>query len=414
MSYAAHRAVRAAIGVSAIAVTIASGPSILAQRAAGGPASVSTEAARPGPNYELASAWTSQKVAKLVFDTSVTPRWLETSDRFWYSYNTREGRRFMLVDPVKKTKGTALRPREDGRSADHDHPDSLRRSAPALHPGAVHQERRGLRVRSPGAARRRDPHDQTEADHHGPGRARRGERLGGLALVRITHASLPRRPAGAAGPARAGRPARRRPRRPRRRAAADQDAALRIRDGVRQGVAQRGLSRGAAHPDLGLLLARPQDDPVRAQQQPLHDGRRQLREGAEEPERQVDRRAPAHHRRRRALRLWRRRPRPAAATAAAAATTATTAGRPGAGAAGAAGGGCQEHPRARRQRRLVARFDQVRADPPRCPPGQGSLGHQRARHAASDARDLPLRDARRGEHSRRPRCGCSTSPPAAA
>ena len=39
-----------------------------------------------------------------MFDTSVTPRWLETSDRFWYSYNTREGRRFMLVDPVKKTK----------------------------------------------------------------------------------------------------------------------------------------------------------------------------------------------------------------------------------------------------------------------------------------------------------------------
>ncbi len=59
----------------------------------------------PTPNYDLASAWTSQKVSKLVFDTTVTPRWLETSDRFWYAYQTRDGRRFYLVDPLKKTKG---------------------------------------------------------------------------------------------------------------------------------------------------------------------------------------------------------------------------------------------------------------------------------------------------------------------
>ena len=56
------------------------------------------------PNYDLAAQWTSQKVSKLVFDTSVSARWLETSDRFWYAYRTREGRRFMLVDPVKRTK----------------------------------------------------------------------------------------------------------------------------------------------------------------------------------------------------------------------------------------------------------------------------------------------------------------------
>jgi dipeptidyl-peptidase 4 len=56
------------------------------------------------PNYDLAAQWTPQKVGKLVFDTTVTPRWLETSDRFWYAYQTREGRRFTLVDPVKRTK----------------------------------------------------------------------------------------------------------------------------------------------------------------------------------------------------------------------------------------------------------------------------------------------------------------------
>jgi dipeptidyl-peptidase 4 len=64
----------------------------------------------PGDGCERAELrsrgqWTTQKVNRLVFDTSVTPRWLESGDRFWYSYQTREGRRFYLVDPVKKTKG---------------------------------------------------------------------------------------------------------------------------------------------------------------------------------------------------------------------------------------------------------------------------------------------------------------------
>src|SRR5436190_13805630 len=69
------------------------------------PSAQSPAASRtPKPNYELAADWTSQKVGKLVFDTSVTPRWLETSDRFWYAYRTREGRRFSIVDPIKKSK----------------------------------------------------------------------------------------------------------------------------------------------------------------------------------------------------------------------------------------------------------------------------------------------------------------------
>ena len=55
-------------------------------------------------NYELAARWTSQKVGKLVFDTSVTPRWLETGDRFWYSYETNQGKKFYIVDPLRKAK----------------------------------------------------------------------------------------------------------------------------------------------------------------------------------------------------------------------------------------------------------------------------------------------------------------------
>src|SRR5579872_1358988 len=55
-------------------------------------------------NYELAERWTSVKTGKLVFDVSLAPHWLETGDRFWYTYETSRGRHFYLVDPVKKTK----------------------------------------------------------------------------------------------------------------------------------------------------------------------------------------------------------------------------------------------------------------------------------------------------------------------
>ncbi len=58
----------------------------------------------PKPNYDLAAQWTSEKVSKIVFDTSVTPRWLESGERFWYTYQTRDGRKFYLVDPARKTR----------------------------------------------------------------------------------------------------------------------------------------------------------------------------------------------------------------------------------------------------------------------------------------------------------------------
>ena len=58
----------------------------------------------PAPNYDLASRWTSAKVGKYVFSTSVTPNWMEFSDRFWYSYETPAGTKWWIVDPVKKTK----------------------------------------------------------------------------------------------------------------------------------------------------------------------------------------------------------------------------------------------------------------------------------------------------------------------
>ena len=58
----------------------------------------------PNPNYELAARWMPSKVGKLVFDTGVNPRWAEASDRFFYPFETAQGRKFFLVDPVKRSK----------------------------------------------------------------------------------------------------------------------------------------------------------------------------------------------------------------------------------------------------------------------------------------------------------------------
>jgi dipeptidyl-peptidase-4 len=97
------RAARVGLAVSTLALTLVDVPVMQAQN---GPAVQNGSGdTRTAPNYELAARWMPQRVGRLVFDTNVTPRWLEKSDRFWYTYQTRDGRKFFLVDPVKKTKG---------------------------------------------------------------------------------------------------------------------------------------------------------------------------------------------------------------------------------------------------------------------------------------------------------------------
>src|SRR5947209_19127632 len=59
------------------------------------------------PNYELAAQWTVPKINKMIFDTQVTPHWLELSDRFWYSYETRDGKRYFIVDLATPRTGSA-------------------------------------------------------------------------------------------------------------------------------------------------------------------------------------------------------------------------------------------------------------------------------------------------------------------
>src|SRR5262249_41789257 len=50
------------------------------------------------------------KVGKLVFDLQVTPHWMDSGDRFWYTFENSLGRKFYIVDPVKKTKTQVFDP----------------------------------------------------------------------------------------------------------------------------------------------------------------------------------------------------------------------------------------------------------------------------------------------------------------
>ena len=55
-------------------------------------------------NYELPGRFTPDKMKKLVLSTFVDAHWLKKSERFWYIYETSEGKTFTIVDPGKKQK----------------------------------------------------------------------------------------------------------------------------------------------------------------------------------------------------------------------------------------------------------------------------------------------------------------------
>ena len=55
-------------------------------------------------NYRLAGRFAPYKMRKLVYSTGVTPRWIKGSERFWYEWESAQGKRFMIVEPVAGTK----------------------------------------------------------------------------------------------------------------------------------------------------------------------------------------------------------------------------------------------------------------------------------------------------------------------
>ncbi len=55
-------------------------------------------------NYLLASKFSPSRLDKMIFSTNVDPHWLKRSNRFWYSYQTSDGRKWFIVDPIKAEK----------------------------------------------------------------------------------------------------------------------------------------------------------------------------------------------------------------------------------------------------------------------------------------------------------------------
>jgi dipeptidyl aminopeptidase/acylaminoacyl peptidase len=55
-------------------------------------------------NYELAARFSPDKLKKMIFSTSVDAHWMKKSDRFWYEYETSQGKKWLLVDPLRRTK----------------------------------------------------------------------------------------------------------------------------------------------------------------------------------------------------------------------------------------------------------------------------------------------------------------------
>jgi dipeptidyl-peptidase-4 len=55
-------------------------------------------------NYGLAERFSTKKVSKLIFSTSVIPYWFKNSDRFWYIFSNSKETKYYIVDPANRTK----------------------------------------------------------------------------------------------------------------------------------------------------------------------------------------------------------------------------------------------------------------------------------------------------------------------
>ncbi|MDQ6609220.1 MAG: DPP IV N-terminal domain-containing protein, partial [Bacteroidota bacterium] len=55
-------------------------------------------------NYSAAARFSPKKMERMLFSTSVDPHWLKKGDRFWYVYETTNGKNWYLVDAANGTK----------------------------------------------------------------------------------------------------------------------------------------------------------------------------------------------------------------------------------------------------------------------------------------------------------------------
>lgn len=87
-------------------------------------------------NYALAARFSPKKLEKMIFSLNVDPHWLKKSDRFWYMFETTEGKKWYIADAQKGEKkllfnqaelaAKLTRITDDPMDAQHLNIDSLR------------------------------------------------------------------------------------------------------------------------------------------------------------------------------------------------------------------------------------------------------------------------------------------------
>ncbi len=66
------------------------------------------ETAITADDYQGAESFLSRNLQKKAYGLEVSPRWIGEGHTFWYRINTREGKRFLIVDPDKREKKDAF------------------------------------------------------------------------------------------------------------------------------------------------------------------------------------------------------------------------------------------------------------------------------------------------------------------
>ncbi len=55
-------------------------------------------------NYQAAARFSPTKLRKIIYSTAVDPHWLKQTNRFWYQYETPNGKQWYIVEPATRSK----------------------------------------------------------------------------------------------------------------------------------------------------------------------------------------------------------------------------------------------------------------------------------------------------------------------
>src|SRR5688500_12910920 len=67
-------------------------------------AQASSSGDHPQANWELSNKFSTQALQRVIYSTTLQPRWIGKTDSLWYNWRNRAGAGFYLVYPPTKTK----------------------------------------------------------------------------------------------------------------------------------------------------------------------------------------------------------------------------------------------------------------------------------------------------------------------